>query len=96
MSWKVQLPMMCRLAFHTVLRSRPSPAWSLSNTHLIPPSGPTHEAVDRYGHLQVSHRFLLALVRPKDGKTDQFRQLAIIFLFPRTRQPDVGNWSHPS
>src|SRR5258708_4453020 len=28
-----------------------------------------HEAVDRYGHLQdqVSHRLLLALVRPKDG-----------------------------
>jgi hypothetical protein len=36
MSWKVRLPMMCRLAFHTVSSVQADVSWSLSNTHLIP------------------------------------------------------------
>src|SRR4051794_6319517 len=47
MSWKVRLPMMCKLAFHTVCTVQAVASWSLSNTHLISPSGPpTKPSID--------------------------------------------------
>jgi xanthine dehydrogenase YagT iron-sulfur-binding subunit len=39
MSWTVRLPMMCRPAFQTVSTVQAVASGSLSNTHLIPPSG---------------------------------------------------------
>jgi hypothetical protein len=40
MSWKVRLPMMCRLAFLMVSTAWVVASGSLSNTHSIPSSGP--------------------------------------------------------
>jgi len=48
MSWKVRLPMICRLAFHTVETVQAIASGSLLNTHLMPPSGlPTKPSTDR-------------------------------------------------
>jgi hypothetical protein len=41
MSWKVRLPMMCTLAFHTVFTVHAVAAWSIvSNSQSISPPGP--------------------------------------------------------
>src|SRR5258707_14737673 len=79
MSWKVRLPMMCRLAFHTVSTVQAVASWSLSNPHLIPPSGPpTKPSIDM--DIFKIRTLIASSLRGYDqrtGQIDQFRQLAI-------------------
>src|ERR1700737_103270 len=93
MSWKVRLPMMCRLAFHTVSTVQAAASWSLSNTHLIPPSRPpTKPSIDM--DIFKIRSLIASSLRwydPRTGQIDQFRQVAIKLRRCRHRDHDKAD-----
>src|SRR6185437_3562397 len=86
MSWKVRLPMMCRLASHTVLTVQAAASSScVSKIHLAPPSSlATKPSIDtdifKISSLIVSS----GLLARTTNQTDQFRPIA----------PDFGPCDH--
>src|SRR6266581_942574 len=77
MSWKVRLPMMCRLAFHTASTVQAVASWSLSNTHLMPPSGPPTKPSIEMDIFKISSRIASSLCwyDTRTSQIDQLRQI---------------------